>query len=112
MNFSKTKVVNYIGISLSFDTMEYYRVMLNELSNTVVFERPSDEDFVRKWQLACEGPIAHAVVMPNVTPEILETFVKELVESRNQWKAAHEEEQQQCLAYVLGNKNCMCEECF
>jgi histidine decarboxylase len=45
--------------------------MLNELSNTVVFERPADEEFVRKWQLACEGPIAHAVVMPNVTPDIL-----------------------------------------
>ena len=34
------------------------RVMLNELSSTVVFERPTEEAFVRKWQLACQvsGP--------------------------------------------------------
>ncbi len=30
------------------------RVMLNELSSTVVFERPQEEPFVRKWQLACQ----------------------------------------------------------
>ena len=35
--------------------------MLNELSSTVVFERPREEAFVRKWQLACEGDIAHVV---------------------------------------------------
>ena len=29
--------------------------MLNELSSTVVFERPTEETFIRKWQLACEG---------------------------------------------------------
>ncbi len=50
--------------------------MLNELSNTVVFERPQEEAFVRKWQLACEGPIAHVVVMPNVTITKLEEFVQ------------------------------------
>lgn len=35
------------------------RVMLNELSSTVVFERPTEEAFVRKWQLACQvsGPV-------------------------------------------------------
>ncbi|KAK8649189.1 hypothetical protein V6N13_129923 [Hibiscus sabdariffa] len=27
--------------------------MLNELSSTIVFERPRDEEFVRRWQLAC-----------------------------------------------------------
>ena len=105
------------------------RVMLNELSSTVVFERPREEAFVRKWQvrcaggggrsvvgkplallpmqrwpaalpasllrscsphpprlprpqLACEGDIAHVVVMPNITIRKLETFVQELVESR------------------------------
>ena len=52
------------------------RVMLNELSNTVVFERPVEEAFVRKWQLACEGDIAHVVVMPNITVEKLEHFVQ------------------------------------
>jgi len=30
------------------------KVMLNELSSTVVFERPLEEPFVRKWQLACQ----------------------------------------------------------
>ena len=30
------------------------KCMLNGLSSTVVFERPKDEGFVRKWQLACE----------------------------------------------------------
>ena len=58
------------------------KTMLNELSSTVVFERPLDEGFVRKWQLACEGDIAHVVVMPNITVAKLEKFVAELIESR------------------------------
>ncbi|GLI60631.1 hypothetical protein VaNZ11_002828 [Volvox africanus] len=58
------------------------RTMLNELSNTVVFERPKEEAFVRKWQLACEGDIAHVVVMPNITVEKLEEFVADYVQSR------------------------------
>lgn len=53
--------------------------MLNELSNTVVFERPREETFVRKWQLACEGDIAHVVVMPNVDISKLEEFVQDYV---------------------------------
>ena len=52
------------------------KTMLNELSNTVVFERPMEEDFVRKWQLACEGDIAHVVVMPNIGIDKLEEFVQ------------------------------------
>jgi histidine decarboxylase len=47
-----------------------------------VFERPREEAFVRKWQLACEGDIAHVVVMPNITLDILRTFVEELISSR------------------------------
>lgn len=58
------------------------KTMLNELSNTVVFERPQEEAFVRKWQLACEGDIAHVVVMPNITIDKLEEFVQDLVNSR------------------------------
>ena len=58
------------------------RTMLNELSSTVVFERPSEEAFIRKWQLACEGDIAHVVVMPNITIDKMETFVQALIESR------------------------------
>lgn len=58
------------------------KCMLNELSNTVVFERPKEEAFIRKWQLACEGAVAHVVVMPNITIDRLEAFVLALIESR------------------------------
>lgn len=58
------------------------KAMLNELSSTVVFERPKEEAFVRKWQLACQGDIAHVVVMPNITLDKLEAFVTALIESR------------------------------
>jgi len=54
---------------------------LNDLSSTVVLERPVDENFVRRWQLACEEDIAHVVVMPNVTQEKVDIFVAELVAS-------------------------------
>ena len=57
-------------------------VMLNELSSTVVFERPVEEAFVKKWQLACEGDIAHVVVMPNVTLATLREFTNELTMSK------------------------------
>ena len=56
--------------------------MLNELSSTVVFERPTEESFVKKWQLACQGDIAHVVVMPNITVDKLEAFVQDLIQSR------------------------------
>ena len=56
-----------------------FRVMLNELSNTVVFERPKEHAFIRRWQLACEGDIAHVIVMPNHSIEILEEFVLDYV---------------------------------
>ena len=49
----------------------------NELSTTVVLERPNAE-FVRKWQLACEGDIAHVVVMPNITKAVVDDFVAQL----------------------------------
>eukprot|EP00887_Chlorella_sp_A99_P006485 scaffold3.g6485.t1 len=55
------------------------KTMLNELSSTVVFERPEDEGFVRKWQLACQGDIAHVVVMPNIT-ELIQSRAKHAVE--------------------------------
>jgi len=54
---------------------------LNDLSSTVVLERPAHEPFVRRWQLACEEDIAHVVVMPNVTPAKVDIFVAELAES-------------------------------
>ncbi|GAB2226609.1 hypothetical protein Droror1_Dr00022422 [Drosera rotundifolia] len=69
------------------DRLKYAGIsaMLNELSSTVVFERPQDEEFVRRWQLACQGNIAHVVVMPNVTIEMLNKFLDELVEKRSLW---------------------------
>ncbi|KAF5836810.1 pyridoxal phosphate-dependent transferase [Dunaliella salina] len=64
------------------------KTMLNELSNTVVFERPLEEAFVRKWQLACENDIAHVVVMPNITIAKLEEFVQDLIQSRGRMAIA------------------------
>ena len=62
--------------------------MLNEFSNTVVFERPSEGDFIRKWQLVCEGKIAHVVVMPHTTVESLRVFVDDLVQTRLVWSTS------------------------
>lgn len=47
----------------------------------MVLERPIDDAFVKRWQLACEEDIAHVVVMPNVTRNKIDLFVKELLES-------------------------------
>jgi len=51
---------------------------LNDLSCTVVLERPKDEELITRWQLACEDDIAHVVVMPNVTREKIDVFVNEM----------------------------------
>jgi len=53
---------------------------LNDLSSTVVLERPMDPAFIKRWQLACEEDIAHVVVMPNVTRYKIDKFVEELIE--------------------------------
>ncbi|XP_049385768.1 serine decarboxylase-like [Solanum stenotomum] len=81
--------------------------MLNELSSTVVFERPKDEEFVRKWQLACERNMAHVVVMPSVTVDKLDNFLDELVEARSIWYK-DEDVKPPCLASDIGSKNCCC----
>ncbi|CAH8254625.1 unnamed protein product [Arabidopsis lyrata] len=80
--------------------------MLNELSSTVVFERPKDEEFVRRWQLACQGDIAHVVVMPSVTIEKLDNFLKDLVKHRSVWY--EDGSQPPCLASEVGTNNCIC----
>ncbi|MQL86212.1 hypothetical protein Taro_018743 [Colocasia esculenta] len=81
--------------------------MLNELSSTVVFERPLDEEFVRRWQLACQGNIAHVVVMPNVTIEKLDVFLNELVQKRSTWYPDGKV-QSPCVAADIGEENCAC----
>jgi hypothetical protein len=52
---------------------------LNDLSCTVVLERPLDDSLIKRWQLACEEDIAHVVVMPNVTRGKIDTFIDELL---------------------------------
>lgn len=82
--------------------------MMNEFSNTVVFERPLDDDFVRKWNLACEGNIAHVVVMQHITVEILDSFIVELVQHRSIWfQDGHRKSP--CIANDIGVENCACE---
>jgi len=58
---------------------------LNDLSCTVVLERPMDDKFIKRWQLACEEDIAHVVVMPNVTKLKIDKFVEELVECKDEF---------------------------
>ncbi|OIV91558.1 hypothetical protein TanjilG_08970 [Lupinus angustifolius] len=81
--------------------------MLNELSSTVVFERPHDEEFIRRWQLACQGNIAHVVVMPNITIEKLDDFLNELLQKRATW-FEDGSYQPYCIASDVGEKNCLC----
>ncbi len=59
-----------------------FTARLNDLSTTVVLERPMDDALVKRWQLACEEDIAHIVVMPNVTREKIDRFIEEFVECR------------------------------
>lgn len=65
-------------------TAEGLTCRLNDLSSTVVLERPMDDKFIKRWQLACEEDIAHVVVMPNVTKVKIDKFVEELVECREE----------------------------
>lgn len=81
--------------------------MLNELSSTVVFERPQDEEFIRQWQLACQGSIAHVVVMPSVSIEKLDDFLNDLIEKRKTWFQVGKV-QPSCIAVDIGNENCAC----
>lgn len=82
-------------------------VLLNELSSTVVFERPLDEKFILKWQLACQGKIAHAVVMPSVTVEKLDDFIGELLEARTR-AFPDGNVVVPCIVEEVGPENCAC----
>lgn len=64
----------YLEKELQKRNMSSFR---NSLSSTIIFERPNEE-FVQKWQLACTGDIAHVVVMPSVSKEKLDLFLKDI----------------------------------
>lgn len=49
----------------------------NQNSLTVVFPKPPDHIIV-KWHLATQGEIAHAIVMPHVTKEMLDEFIADI----------------------------------
>lgn len=83
--------------------------LLNPLSSTVVFERPIDPVFVQRWQLACEGNIAHVVVMPNITIAKIDGFIKELLEMREMWFCS-KRIAQPCVAAEIGREHCLCEQ--
>jgi histidine decarboxylase len=81
--------------------------MLNEYSNTVVFEKPLDFEFIRKWNLAYQGNIAHVVVMQHVTIEMLDSFVDEFTQKRAIW-FQYGLKKPICLANEIGAENCTC----
>ncbi|MED6124150.1 hypothetical protein PIB30_056367 [Stylosanthes scabra] len=85
--------------------------MLNDFSNTVVFEKPLDDGFSRRWSLACKGNIAHVVVMQHVTIEMLNSFVAEFIQKRCFWwfkKDYGSCFQPPCIAEDVGVANCCC----
>ncbi|KAK4422369.1 Serine decarboxylase [Sesamum alatum] len=81
--------------------------MLNAYNIIVVFERPLDDEFIRYWQLSCVGNMAHIVVMPHVTTEMLDDFLDDLVRRRSVWYR-HGNVQPPCLAEEIGFSNCSC----
>jgi histidine decarboxylase len=66
------------------DTLITYGVnaTLGKYSSTVVFDRPSDIKFIKKWQLACQGDIAHVVIMPSTSLDVLNIFISEYTNIR------------------------------
>ncbi|KAM3308854.1 hypothetical protein P3S67_010598 [Capsicum chacoense] len=81
--------------------------MLNEFSIIVVFERPCDHKFSRRWQLCYLRYMSHVVLMPGITREIIDRFFKDLVQERKNWyqkgKALPP-----CLADDSGSQHSMC----
>ncbi|KAK2404437.1 serine decarboxylase [Trifolium repens] len=73
----------------------------------VVFERPHDDQFTRRWNLASNENIAHVVVLKHVTTEILDTFVSEFVQKRLIW-FKYGQFQPLCIAKDVGSTNCAC----
>ncbi|KAH0642415.1 hypothetical protein KY290_034008 [Solanum tuberosum] len=81
--------------------------MLNEFSITVVFERPYVHKFIRRWNLCYLRGMAHVVVMPGITREIIDSFFKDLMQERNKWYQ-YAKALPPCLADDFGSQNCMC----
>ena len=82
-------------------------VMLNELSIIVVLERPRDHEFVRRWQLSCVKDMAHVIVMPGITREMLDNFMSELVQQRKVWYQ-NGKTYPPCVGEDIGAQNCAC----
>ncbi|XP_055821953.1 histidine decarboxylase-like isoform X1 [Solanum dulcamara] len=82
-------------------------VMLNELSTIIVLERPHDHQFTRHWQLSCVRNIAHVIVMPSITREILDDFFIDLVQQRKIWYQDGSIKPP-CVADDIGAQNCAC----
>ncbi|KAK6135901.1 hypothetical protein DH2020_030388 [Rehmannia glutinosa] len=81
--------------------------MLNEMSFVVVFERPPNPEFIKYWNLSCEGNMTHVIAMPHVTVKMLEDFVNDFVRERNIWYQCGRI-QPPCLAEEIGTYNCCC----
>ncbi|MCD7471820.1 hypothetical protein HAX54_012496 [Datura stramonium] len=81
--------------------------MLNEFSIIVVFERPCDHKFIRRWQLCYLSNMAHVVVMPGITREVIDSFYKDLMQERKKWYQDGTTIPP-CLAKDLGSQNCLC----
>lgn len=60
---------------------------LNQNSITVYFDKPH-KLVVDKWQLACYGDIAHAVIMPHVTKSMLDNFIEDIVMYGSEYETA------------------------
>ncbi|XP_051131218.1 serine decarboxylase-like [Andrographis paniculata] len=83
--------------------------MVNENSNIVVLERPLDDGFANYWQLSCTQKMAHVVVMPHITTNMLDQFVEDLVEKRRTWYGRFDDLRPPCLAAEIGISNCSCQ---
>jgi histidine decarboxylase len=49
----------------------------NDLAITVVFPRPK-ESICRKWKLAAQDDIAHAICMPQVTTDVIDELITDI----------------------------------
>jgi histidine decarboxylase len=74
---AKTCVQNAQYLFRQLQLMEY-PCMLNDFSNTVVFQKPSQR-LIKKWQLATLDNWSHLIVMQNIDKQKIDTFVHELV---------------------------------